>query len=66
MTMRRARITFEVIEEGDDISLHFDDDRFPPLWFNRHQRPAGHSKLHQTLDQLEIDEEMDDKGGLAS
>jgi hypothetical protein len=55
---RRARITFDVIERGDDITLHFEGNRFPPLWFSRRQRPAAHAKLHAVLNELEIVEEL--------
>jgi hypothetical protein len=49
---------FDVIERGDDITLHFEGNRFPPLWFSRRQRPAAHAKLHAVLNELEIVEEL--------
>lgn len=58
--VRRARITFEVIEQGDDITMHFDDERFPPIWFNKKQRPAAHSKLKRILDSIDVVEVIPD------
>ncbi len=55
---RRARLAFEVVEHGDDITLHFEGNRFPPIWFNKAQRPTAHAKLHQVLDEIEIVEEV--------
>lgn len=60
---RRARITFEVIERGDMISLHFEAERLPPIWFNKHERPVGYAKLHAILDELEIVEEIPEDRG---
>jgi hypothetical protein len=59
--MRRAQLTFDVVESGDDITLHFEDDRFPPLWFNKHHRTAGWTKLHSVLDEFEVVEEIPDR-----
>lgn len=50
--VRRAWITFEIVEHGDDITLHFEDERFPPIWFNKRQRPTAHAKLHQMLEEM--------------
>jgi hypothetical protein len=58
---RRARITLEVIERGDDITLHFEGNRSPPIWFARHERPTGWAKLHAILDEMEIVEEVSEK-----
>jgi hypothetical protein len=55
---RRARITFDVVERGDDITLHFDGGRFPPIWFNKRQRPTAHSKLRRVLDEIQVVEEI--------
>lgn len=58
---RRALITFEVVETGEDITLHFEENRLPPIWFNKHHRPAAHAKLHAILDELEVVEELPDR-----
>jgi hypothetical protein len=58
---RRAWITFEVIESGEDITLHFEDERFPPIWFNKRHRPTAHAKLRGVLDELELVEEVPDE-----
>jgi hypothetical protein len=55
---RRATMTFDVVEQGDTIALHFAEERFPPLWFNKRERPTAYSKLYQVLDELEIVEEV--------
>jgi len=58
---RRAWITFNVVERGEDITLHFEDERFPPLWFKKRQRPAAHAKLKAILDELEFVEEIPER-----
>jgi hypothetical protein len=55
---RRARITVTLVEHNDDITLHFEDAAFPPLWFTKRDRPLAHAKLKGVLDQLEIVEEV--------
>jgi hypothetical protein len=55
---RRARLVFDVIEHGDDITRHFEGNRLPPIWFNKAQRPPAHAKLHHVLDEIEIVEEL--------
>jgi hypothetical protein len=45
-----------LIENGDDIAMHFEDDRFPPLWFNRKARPVAYAKLRAILGEVEADQ----------
>jgi hypothetical protein len=61
---RRARLSVTVIEHGDDITIHFEDGRFPPLWFSRRERPVAHRKLHAILDETEVVEEVPVIGAL--
>ncbi len=55
---RRAEVTFQVVEQGDTISLHFEEDRLPPLWFNKRERPVAYSKLRHMLDEIGIVEDL--------
>ena len=55
---RRARISVVLVEVGDDITLHVDDDRVAPLWFTKRDRPVAYAKLKQVLDEMEIVEEV--------
>jgi len=61
---RRARLSITVIEHGDDITIHFEDGRFPPLWFSKRDRPVAHNKLHAILDATEVVEEVPVIGAL--
>jgi hypothetical protein len=56
MSGRVTRIAVTLIESGDDITMHFENDRFPPLWFNRKTRPVAHAKLRAILAEIEADE----------
>jgi len=56
MTGRTATIEVTLIENGDDITMHFEDDRFPPLWFNRRARPVAHAKLRAILAEVEAED----------
>jgi len=56
MSGRVARIAVTLIQSGDDITMHFENDRFPPLWFNRKTRPVAHAKLRAILVEVEADE----------
>jgi hypothetical protein len=58
---RRAQIAFDVVEQGDSITLHADRDRWPPLWFNKRERPVAYAKLKHMLDDLEVVEELPPK-----
>jgi len=55
MTGRTATIEVTLIENGDDITMHFEGDRFPPLWFNRRSRPVAHAKLRAILAEVEAE-----------
>ena len=52
MNQRSATIQVTLIENGDDITMHFDHDRFPPLWFNKRARPVAHAKLRAILSEV--------------
>jgi hypothetical protein len=52
---RTATIRVTLVENGDDITMHFEDDRFPPLWFNKRTRPVAHAKLRAMLTEVEAD-----------
>jgi hypothetical protein len=56
MSGRVTRMAVTLIESGDDITMHFENDRFPPLWFNRKTRPVAHAKLRAILAEIEADE----------
>jgi hypothetical protein len=56
MSGRIARIGVTLIESGDDITMHFENDQFPPLWFNRKTRPIAHAKLRAILGEMEADQ----------
>jgi hypothetical protein len=56
MFKRVARIAVTLVENGDDITIHFENDRFPPLWFNRRARPVAHAKLRGILAEVEAEE----------
>ena len=55
MRRRMAAIGVTLIEHGDDITMHFEDDRYPPLWFNRRTRPVAYAKLRAILDEVEAE-----------
>jgi hypothetical protein len=55
---RRARITVTLIEHGEEITLHFEEERFPPLWFKKSERPVAYAKLRGILDELDFVEEV--------
>jgi hypothetical protein len=55
---RRAHITVTLIEHGEEITLHFEDERFPPLWFKKSERPVAYAKLKGVLDELDFVEEV--------
>ncbi len=55
MTGRSATIEVTLIEHGDDITVHFENDRFPPLWFNRRTRPVAYAKLRAILGEVEAE-----------
>jgi hypothetical protein len=55
MTGRAATICVTLVEHGDDVTMHFEDDRFPPLWFNRKARPVAHAKLCAILTEMEAE-----------
>jgi hypothetical protein len=57
MTGRSATIQVTLIEHGDDITMHFEGDRFPPLWFNRRTRPVAFAKLRAILGEVEAERE---------
>ncbi|MGZ4151174.1 MAG: hypothetical protein ACXVP3_01880 [Actinomycetota bacterium] len=63
MSGRAATIHVRLIENGDDITMHFEDDRFPPLWFNRKTRPVAHAKLRAILTEMQadVDEEREER-----
>jgi hypothetical protein len=65
MSERVAKIAVTLIENGDDITMHFDHDRFPPLWFNKRTRPVAHAKLRAILAEVEADE-AEERDRLAS
>jgi hypothetical protein len=52
MTGRQATIEVTLIESGDDITMHFENDRFPPLWFNKRTRPVAYAKLRAILGEM--------------
>jgi hypothetical protein len=56
MSKRVAKIGVTLIEKDDDITIHFEDDRYPPLWFNRKTRPVAHAKLRAIMDEVAADE----------
>jgi hypothetical protein len=55
---RRAWISVQLIELGDTITLHFEDEAHPPIWFSKRERPAAHAKLKQVLDEEEFVEDL--------
>jgi hypothetical protein len=55
MSGRAATIPVRLIENGDAITMHFEDDRFPPLWFNSKTRPVAHAKLRAILTEMQAD-----------
>ena len=55
MTGRTATIEVTLIEHGDDITMHFEHDRYPPLWFNKRTRPVAHAKLRAILAEVLAD-----------
>jgi hypothetical protein len=56
--VRRATIQVTLVEHGDDITMHFENDRFPPLWFDKRSRPVAHAKLRAILAEV-ADEQAD-------
>jgi hypothetical protein len=47
---RRAEISVVLVEHCDEITLHFEDGRLPPLWFTKRDRPVAFSELKRALD----------------
>jgi hypothetical protein len=55
---RRAHVTVTLIEHDEEITLHFEDERFPPLWFKKTERPVAYAKLKGVLDEIDFVEEV--------
>jgi hypothetical protein len=55
MAERTATIHVTLVESGHDITMHFEDDRLPPLWFNKRTRPVAYAKLRAILREVRAD-----------
>jgi hypothetical protein len=55
---RRARINVVLVEHGDEITVHFEDRRLPPLWFTNRDHPVAFSELKRALDDARTVEEI--------
>jgi hypothetical protein len=62
---RRARVSITLVEHGDDITLHFDGGRVPPIWFSRRADPRGYWVVRDVLDDSDSVEDVPVIGAFA-